>query len=130
MESVMSMDLGSLGTKPLFPPLGVGHWTGGTLDSGAQSPEVSSSYPPGGGGCGRSGVLAQSTESSATALPTLTPPLQQPHWPRSNPSPLPCPARWLWAPFLQEQRQEEATADTQRRWLRAAKGPWKFTALA
>lgn len=50
VESVMSMDLRSLGAKPLFPPLGAGHWTGETLDSGAQSPEVSSSYPPGGGG--------------------------------------------------------------------------------
>lgn len=27
MESVMTMDFRSLGTKPLFPPLGVGHWT-------------------------------------------------------------------------------------------------------
>lgn len=54
---------------------------------------------------------AQSTEDSVASLPTATPP----HWPQSNPSPTPHPARWLWSPFLQEQGQEEVTADTQRR---------------
>lgn len=104
MESVMTMDLRSLGTKPLFPPLGVGHWTGGTSDCGAQFPEVSSSYLPGDGGEADLGCWCRALRAQLL----LSPP--RPHWPKSSPSPLACPARWLWAPFLQEQRQEEATS--------------------